>query len=128
MFFDWKIQLEQEQLTQHLKGDIKLNQGNRFFLKNDQGYCDPTTRTQETIVWLPEDTCTTFQIAEIHARMIMLYKNYSIDSITFNIINSERTRSKPNQYKNTHGIENKLQHFQIYPETEIACKKPKTLF
>ena len=38
-----------------------IYQGSRLPCKNDQGYCDPTARTQATIVWFPEDTCTTFQ-------------------------------------------------------------------
>ena len=59
MFFDWKIQLEKVQLTRDLKDDTILYQGIRLPCKNDQGYCDPTTRTQET--------CTVFQIAKIHA-------------------------------------------------------------
>ena len=35
-----------------------IYQGIRLPCKNDQGYCDPTTRTQATIVWFPEVTCT----------------------------------------------------------------------
>ena len=43
--------------------------------KNVQDCCDPTARTQETIVWFPADTCTTIQVAKIHARTIhALYK------------------------------------------------------
>ena len=50
MFFDWKIKLEKVQLTHDLKDDTKIYQGIRFSCKNDQGYCDLTTRTQATIV------------------------------------------------------------------------------
>ena len=46
----------------------------RFSCKNDQGYCDPTTRTQATIVWFPEETCTRFQVAKIHARLIQFHQ------------------------------------------------------
>ena len=60
MFFDWKIQLEKIQLTRDLSDNTMIYQGIRLPCKNDQGYCDPTTRTQATIVWFPEDTCTTF--------------------------------------------------------------------
>ena len=60
MFFDWKIQL-----TQDLSNDCIIYQGIRLPCKNDQGYGDPTTRTHATIVWFPEDTCTTFQVAKI---------------------------------------------------------------
>ena len=45
-------------------------------------FCDPTTRTQATIVWLPEDTCTTIQVARIHESMIKFYRKYFIESIT----------------------------------------------
>ena len=66
MFFDWKIQLEKLQLTRDLSDNTMIYPGIRLPCKNDQGYCDPTTRTQATIVWFPEDTCTTFQVAKIH--------------------------------------------------------------
>ena len=64
MFFDWKIQLEKVQLTRGLSDNTMIYQGIRSPCKIDQGYCDPTTRTQATIVWFPEDTCTTFQLAK----------------------------------------------------------------
>ena len=64
MFFDWKIQLEKIQLTRDLTDNTMIYQGIRLPCKNDQGDCDPTTRTQATIVWFPEDTCTTFQVAK----------------------------------------------------------------
>ena len=83
MFFDWKIELEKLQLTSDLKDDTKFYQGVRLLCKNDQRYCDPTTRTQATIVWFPEETCTIFQVAKIHARMIKFHKVffYRINSI-----------------------------------------------
>ena len=72
MFFDWKIQFEKVQLTLDLKDTI-LYQGIRFLFKNDQGYCDLTTRTQATIVWFPDETCKILQVAKIHARMIKFH-------------------------------------------------------
>ena len=54
MFFDWKIQLKKIQLTRDLSDNTMIYQGNILPCKNDQGYCDPTTRTQATIVWFPE--------------------------------------------------------------------------
>ena len=53
MFFDWKIQLEKIQLTRDLSDNTMIYQGIRLPCKNDQGYCDPTTRTQATFVWFP---------------------------------------------------------------------------
>ena len=73
MFFDWKKQHEKIRLTQDLSDNTMIYQGIRLPYKNDQGYCDPTTRTQATIVWFPEDTCTTFQVAKINARMIKFH-------------------------------------------------------
>ena len=76
MFFDWKIQLKKIQLTRDLKDYTIIYQGIRLPCKNDQGYCDPT---QATIVWFHEDTCTTFQVAKIHARMIKFHENISLN-------------------------------------------------
>ena len=87
MFFDWKTQLEKVQLTRDLSDNTMVYQGNRLPCKNDQGYCDPTTRTQATIVWFPEDTCTTFQVAKIHARMIKFHEKYFIESIPYEQVN-----------------------------------------
>ena len=56
--------------TRDLKDDTILHQGVRLSCKTDQEYCDATTRTQATSVWFPEETCTVFQVAKIHARMI----------------------------------------------------------
>ena len=74
MFFDWKKQLEKVQLTRDLSDNTMINQGIRPPCKNYQDYCDPTTRTQATIVWFPEDTCTTFQVAKLHVRMIKFHE------------------------------------------------------
>ena len=89
MFFDWKIQLEKVQLTRDLKDDTIIYQGIRLPCKNDQGYGDPATRTQAAIAWFPEDTCTTFLIAKIHARMIKFYQKYFIESIPFEDLSPE---------------------------------------
>ena len=83
MFFDWKIQLEKVQLTRKLKNDTSLYQCIRLSCKIDQGYCDPPTRTKATIIWFPEETCTVFQAARIHARLIKLHQKYFIESIPF---------------------------------------------
>ena len=100
MFFDWKIQLEKVQLTRNLKDDTILYQGIRLPCKNDQGYCDPTTRTQATIVWFPEETCTVFQVAKIHARMIKFHQKYFIESIPFEEINLDQIRNNKTKFRN----------------------------
>ena len=109
MFFDWKIQLERVQLTQDLEDNTMIYQGIRLPRKNDQGYCDPTTRTHITIVWFSEDTCTTFQVAKIHARMIKFHEKYFIESIPYEQVNTHHKRS--NNFKNLNNIENKLTRF-----------------
>ena len=120
MFFDWKIQLKKVQVTRDLLDNTMIYQGIRLPCKNDQGYSDPTTRTQATIVWFPEDTCTTFQVAKIHARKIKFHEKYFIESIPYEQGNP--TRKQSTDFRNTHSIEKKLTHFQIYQETEFACK------
>ena len=128
MFFDWKIQLKKVQLTRDLKDDTIIYQGIRLSCKNDQGYCDPTTRTQATIVWFAEETCTVFQVAKIHARMIKFHHKYFIESIPFEDVNPDQIRSNNAKFRNLHNIENKLTRFQIYPETELACKYKKPIY
>ena len=92
-FFEWKIQLEKVQLTLDLKYDTIVYQGIQRPFKNEQGYCDPTTRTQATIVWFPEETCTVFQVARIHARMIKFHHKYFIESVPFEEINPDQIRN-----------------------------------
>ena len=128
MFFGWKLLLEKVQLTRDLKDDTMIYQGIRLPCKNDQGYCDPTTRAQATIVWFPEDTCTTFQEAKIHPRMIKFYQKYFIESIPFEDVNPDQIRQSIYKFRKIHYIENKLTRFQIYPETELACKYTKPLY
>ena len=78
MFLNLKKQLEKVQLTRDLKDDtILYHQGLRLPCKNDQGYRDSTTKTQATIVWFPDDTCTTIHVAKILERKI------NIQQITF---------------------------------------------
>ena len=85
--FGWKIQVP---VIRHLKDDTKFYQGFCLLCKKDQGYCDPTTRTQATIVCLPEDQFTTFQVAKIAARNILFHKNGFIASIPFEQVNQIR--------------------------------------
>ena len=126
MFFDWKTQLEKIQLTRDLSDNTMIYQGIRLPCKNDQGYCDHTVRTQATIVWFPEDTCTTFQLAKIHARRIKFHENYFIESIPYEQVNPSRKQS--NYFRNIHDTENKLTHFHIYQETEFEFKYRNPLY
>ena len=115
MFLIGNSNWKKKQSTRDLKDDIKKYQGLRLPCKNDQGYYDPTTRTQATIVWFPEDTCTTFQLAKIHARI-------HPESISYDKVNPENIRQNNYQFNNIHNIESKLSPFQIYLETEPARK------
>ena len=126
MFFDWKIKLEKIQLTRDLTDNTMIYQGIRLPCKNYQDYCDPTTRTQATIVWFPEDTCTEFQVAKIHARMIKFHEKYFIESIPYEQVNPSHKQS--NDFKNIHNIEDNLTRFQIYHETDFACKYSNPLY
>ena len=125
-FFDWKKQLEKIQLTRDLKDNTTIYQGIRLPCKNDQTYCDLTTRTKAAIVWYPEDTCTRFQVAKINARIIKFHAKYFIESIPFEQVSpSERRITK---IRNLHNLENKLSRFQLYHETEFACKYKNPLY
>ena len=48
-----KYNSKKYKLTRDLSDNTMIYQGIRLPCKNDQGYCDPTTRTQATIVWVP---------------------------------------------------------------------------
>ena len=54
--------------------------------------------------------------------MIKLQQKYFIKSIQFEEVNSDKIRQNSFNFRKIHNIENKLTHFQTYPETEIACK------
>ena len=121
MFFDWKIQLEKVPLKRDLNDDTMIYQGIRLPCKSEQGYCDPTTRTQATIGWFPEETCTIFQVAKIHARLIKFYEKCFIESIPFEDVNPHQIRKSNQKLRNIHIIENKLTRFQIYPEQNLRA-------
>ena len=54
--------------------------------------------------------------------MIKFHQNFFIESIPFEEVSPEQIRSNNAKFRNLHNIENKLTRFQIYPETELACK------
>ena len=49
-----------------------------------------------------------------------------IESIPYERVNPSQKRS--NNFKDPHDIENKLTRFQIYQETEFACKYTNPLY
>ena len=88
----------------------------------------PLARTQATIVWFPEDTCTIFQVAKVPARLINFFQKLFIESIPYEEVSPDKIRQNNYNFRNIHNIENKLTRFQIYPETELACKYYKPLY
>ena len=60
--------------------------------------------------------------------MIKLLKKSFIESIPFDVVNPEQIRSTNHKFRNIHNLENKFTRFQIYPETEHACKYNKPLY
>ena len=60
--------------------------------------------------------------------MIKLHQKYFIESIRFEKVNPYQIRNNNNKFRNLHYIENKITRFQIYPETELACKYKKPIY
>ena len=54
--------------------------------------------------------------------MIKFNKKYFINSISFDNVNPSQIRNRNIKFRNIRNIENKLTRFQIYHETEFACK------
>ena len=54
--------------------------------------------------------------------MLKFHQKIFIESIPFDEVNPDRIRNKNNNFRKIHNIENELTRFQIYPETELACK------
>ena len=48
-------------------------------------------------------------------------KKYFFESIPYDKVNPEKIRQNNQRFNNINNIEDKLTHFQIYPETELAC-------
>ena len=54
--------------------------------------------------------------------MIKLHQKYFIESILYDKVSPDEIRQNRNCYYNIDGMENNLTRFQIYFETELACK------
>ena len=54
--------------------------------------------------------------------MINFHQKYFIESIPFEEVNPDQIRNNINKFRKLQIIENKLTRFQIYLETELACK------
>ena len=60
--------------------------------------------------------------------MSKFHQKYFIESIPFQEVNPDQIRNKNNKFRNLHNVEKKLTRFQIYPETELACKYKKPIY
>ena len=54
--------------------------------------------------------------------MIKLHEKYFIESIPIDNVNPSQIRHHNVKFRNIHYKENKLTRFQIYHQTEFACK------
>ena len=124
MFFDWKTQLEKVQQTRDLKDNTIIFQGIRLPCKNNQGYCDPTTRTPAKVIWFSEDTCTTFQVTKIHARMIKFHHKYFFESIIFEEVNLDQLTHSNFKVRNIHKIETELTRFKYIQKRNLHVNTP----
>ena len=60
--------------------------------------------------------------------MIKFHQKFFIESISYEDVNPNQIRSMNHKFRNIHNIENKLTRFQVYPETELACKYNKPIY
>ena len=60
--------------------------------------------------------------------MIKFHHKLFIESIPFEEVNPDQIRNRNNKFRNLNNIENKVTRFQIYPETELACKYKKPIY
>ena len=60
--------------------------------------------------------------------MIKFHQKYFIESIPYEDVNPDQIRSTNHKFRNIHNIENTFTRFQIYPETELACKYNKPIY
>ena len=57
--------------------------------------------------------------------MIRFHQKHFFESIPYDEVNLDKVRQNNYKFRNIRNIENKLTRFQIYPETELACKYSK---
>ena len=63
-----------------------------------------------------------FKLQEYTQERSNFIKKYFFESIPNDKVNPEKIRQNNQRFNNINNIEEKLTHFQIYPETELACK------
>ena len=60
--------------------------------------------------------------------MMKFHQKYFIESIPFEDVNPNQIRQQNHKVRHIHKIENQLTRFQIYQETELACKHRTPLY
>ena len=60
--------------------------------------------------------------------MTKFHQKYFIESMPFEDVKLDQVRHSNFKFRNIHNLEKKLTLFQIYPETELACKYTKPLY
>ena len=60
--------------------------------------------------------------------MIKFHQKSFIESIPYEDVKPDQIKSTNHKFHNIHNIENNLTRFQIYPETELACKYNKPIY
>ena len=63
-----------------------------------------------------------FKLQEYTQERSIFIKKYFFESIPYDKVNPEKIKQKNRRFNNINKIEDKLTRFQIYPETELACK------
>ena len=60
--------------------------------------------------------------------MIKIHQKHFVESISYENVNPGKITHSNYNFRNIHNTENKRTRFQIYPETELACKYNKPLY
>ena len=126
MFSDWKIQLEKVKLTRDLKttqsftkelDSLKMTKDIAILQHEHKQHCMVSRRNMHC-----------FSSSKTHARKIKFLQKLFIESIPYEEVHPDQIRCMNHKFRNIHNFENKLTRFQIYPETELACKYNKPIY
>ena len=105
-----------------------------YFIKESESLAKMTKDTaiplhehKQQLFGLPK-TQTHTQVAKIHSIIIKFHEDYFIESITYEDVNHDQIIQSNFKFRNIFNKESKLTRFQIYPETELACKYNKPLY
>ena len=60
--------------------------------------------------------------------MNKIHQKYFIESFPYEDVIPDQIRTTNHKFRNIHNIEINLTRFQVYPETELACKNNKPIY